>query len=80
MFTDHGTYIIGFSAAKHHIAVAPEKAALNLFAQDIAQAGYEHSKELIRIPWEKPVEYALLQKLIAFNIADKAECTTFWRK
>ncbi len=80
MFTDHGTYIIGFSAAKHHIAVAPEKAALNRFAQDIAQAGYEHSKELIRIPWEKPVEYALLEKLIAFNIADKAECTTFWRK
>lgn len=25
MFTDHGTFIIGFSVAKHHLAVAPER-------------------------------------------------------
>ncbi|CAK6470237.1 hypothetical protein BFRIG_00197 [Peribacillus frigoritolerans] len=25
MFTDHDTYIIGFSVAKHHLAVAPER-------------------------------------------------------
>lgn len=27
MFTDHGTFIIGFSAAKHHFAISPEKAS-----------------------------------------------------
>ena len=27
MFTDHGTYIIGFSVSKKHLAVAPEAVA-----------------------------------------------------
>ncbi|WP_211750204.1 iron chaperone [Paenibacillus sp. Marseille-Q4541] len=80
MFTDHDTYIIGFSISKHHLAVAPEKAGIIHFSDEIVQAGYDHTKELIRIPWNKPVNFALLEKMIEFNIADKAECSTFWRK
>ena len=80
MFTDHGTFIIGFSVAKHHMAVAPERAAIVRFSDEITQAGYEHSKELVRIPWSQPVDYTLLERMIAFNIADKADCPTFWRK
>lgn len=79
MFVDHGTFIIAFSMAKHHLAVAPERAAIEHFSEEIVQAGYEHSRELIRIRWDKPVDFALLDEIIAFNIADKAECTTFWR-
>ncbi|MCR6097130.1 iron chaperone [Salipaludibacillus agaradhaerens] len=80
MFTDHGTFIIGFSVAKRHMAVAPEKAGINHFADDIVQAGYDHTKELVRITWDRPVDFSLLKKIIAFNIIDKAECSTFWRK
>ncbi|GFP76448.1 iron chaperone [Clostridium fungisolvens] len=80
MFTDHGTFIIGFSVAKHHLAVSPEKACLNHFSDEILQAGYSHSKELIRIPWDSAVDFSLLDKMIEFNIADKIECSTFWRK
>ena len=80
MFTDHGTFIIGFSVAKKHLAVAPERAGIDRFSDEIVQAGYSHSKELVRIPWDKPVDYALLEKIIEFNIADKADCKTFWRK
>lgn len=29
MFTDHGTFIIGFSIAKGHIAVSPESATIS---------------------------------------------------
>ena len=29
MFTHHGIFIIGFSLAKHHLAVAPESAGIN---------------------------------------------------
>ena len=46
MFTDHGTFIIGFSVAKKHLAVAPERAGIERFLDDILQAGYTHSKEL----------------------------------
>ncbi|ANE46877.1 iron chaperone [Paenibacillus swuensis] len=80
MFTDHDTYIIGFSVSKKHMAVAPERAGINQFTDAIAQAGYDHTKELVRIPWTSPVNYALLEKMIEFNIVDKAECSTFWRK
>jgi uncharacterized protein YdhG (YjbR/CyaY superfamily) len=80
MFTDHGTFIIGFSVAKPHLAIAPEKGGIIRFADDIVQAGYDHTKELVRIKWNSPVDYSFLEKMIAFNVADKADCSTFWRK
>lgn len=79
MFTDHGTYIIGFSVSKKHLAVAPEQVGINQFLDEIKNVGYDHTKEIIRIPWSSEIDYSLLEKLIDFNITDKAECTTFWR-
>ncbi|MEL7610841.1 MAG: iron chaperone [Bacillota bacterium] len=80
MFTDHGTFIIGFSVAKQHLAVAPEKAAILHFSDEIARAGYDQSKELVRIRWDGPVDLLLLEKIIEFNISDKAGSSAFWRK
>lgn len=80
MFTDHGTFIIAFSVTKKHLAVAPEKAGINHFSADIVKAGYEHSNDLFRIPWDRPVDYSLLAKMIDYNIEEKVDCTTFWRK
>jgi uncharacterized protein len=80
MFTDHDTYIIGFSAAKNHMSVAPEQAGMNHVLEDIKQAGHDHTKELVRLKWNQPVDYPLLEKMIRFNILDKADCSTFWRK
>lgn len=80
MFTDHGTYIIGFSVAKKHMSVAPEQAAMARFENGIEQAGYDHTKELFRIKWNSPVDYPLLGNMIEFNIKDKADTTTFWRE
>ncbi|WP_238652850.1 iron chaperone [Paenibacillus piscarius] len=79
MFTDHGTYIIGFSVAKGHMAVAPEKAGMDHFAEVLKQSGVDHTKLLIRMKWTSPVDYGLLRQLIGYNITDKADCTTFWR-
>ncbi|WP_100486352.1 iron chaperone [Sporolactobacillus pectinivorans] len=80
MFTDHGTFIIGFSVSKHHLAVAPERAGIDHFFDEIKRAGYDHTKLLIRLPWDRPIDFSLLEKMIAFNITDKADCSTFWRK
>jgi uncharacterized protein YdhG (YjbR/CyaY superfamily) len=79
-FTDHGTYIIMFATAKNHLSVLPEEVGIAHFADDIAQAGYSATKRLFRIPWNEPVNYELLEKIIEFNIQDKAEYTNFWRK
>ena len=80
MFTDHGTFIIGFSVAKAHLAIAPEKAGILHFSEEITRVGYEHSQQLIRIKWTEPVNYDFLEKVIAFNMTDKADCLLFWRK
>jgi len=80
MFTDHGTFIIGFSISKHHLACTPEMAGMIHFSEDIKKAGFEQSMMLVKFPWKKPIDYALLAKMIEFNIADKADVQTFWRK
>ncbi|MNW70446.1 hypothetical protein D3C74_497670 [compost metagenome] len=61
------------------MAVAPELAGINHFSDEIMQAGYDHTKQLVRIRWENPVDYSLLKRMIEFNIQDKADCSTFWR-
>lgn len=80
MFSNHGTFIIGFSTAKHHLSVSPEEVGIAHFSDDIVQAGYSATKGLFRIPWNVQVNYELLEKMIEFNIQDKAEYTNFWRK
>lgn len=80
MFTDHGTYIIGFSVSKLHLAISPELSGMEQFADDISLAGYKQSKMLFRIKWEDAVDYPLLERIIHFNRSDKKDCTTFWRK
>lgn len=79
MFTDHGTFIIGFNIAKAHIAVAPEAAAIKLFEKEIEKAGYSFTKELFRIKWEDKVDYDLLREIVGYNIADKKDMVKFWR-
>ena len=80
MFTDHGTFIIGFSAAKGHFAVSPEAQGIAAFSDDIAKAGYSQTSNLFRIKWDEPVDFPLLERIIRYKIEDKKNRTTFWRK
>lgn len=79
MYTDHGTFIAGFSTAKNNLALLPEAYALKRFLDEVTAAGYTTTENLIRIRWDQQVDYPLLKKLIAFNIKDKADTTSFWR-
>lgn len=79
MFTDHETFIIGFSVAKKHFSISPEVAAMKKFTEEIEASGYSQSSNLFRILWTQEIDHALLKKIIAFNIADKAEHQKFWR-
>lgn len=79
MFTDHGTFIVGFSVAEGHIAVAPEPQAIAMFAEEIRKAGYSHTRGLFRIKWADDVHWELLDKIVSYNIHDKKGMTKFWR-
>lgn len=80
IFTDHGTFIIGFSVSKKHIAIAPEKQAIDMFSKEIIEAGYSHGSNVFRITWQDNVDYELLKKIIEYNMEDKKNCNSFWRK
>jgi uncharacterized protein YdhG (YjbR/CyaY superfamily) len=80
MFTDHGTFIIAFSLAKQHLAVTPEQAGISHFASEFEKEGLSNTSMIVRFPWHKPVNYELIAKMIEFNLEDKKDCTTFWRK
>ncbi|GEL90147.1 MULTISPECIES: iron chaperone [Pediococcus] len=79
MFTDHGTFIIGFSVSKKHLAFTPEEAGISHFEDDLKAANIDHTKGIVRMPWDQPFNYELLKQMIEFNIHDKAAIETFWR-
>lgn len=79
MFTDHGTYIVGFSFSKKHVSVSPEVKPMLVFAEKIANAGYDQTKNIFRINWDQSIDYDLLKEIIASNIQEKKAYTKFWR-
>ncbi|MGO2082207.1 iron chaperone [Vagococcus sp.] len=79
MFTHHETYIIGFSVAKKHLAIAPEKKTILLFEEQIKNYHFSYTQQLIRVPLTSELPFELLTELIDYNLEDKKECQTFWR-
>ena len=79
MFTHHGTYIIGFSAASKHMAMAPEHATMIRFEPVMRKRGTDFGKMFARQPWNKPFDYDLLDAFIQHQLADKRDVTSFWR-
>lgn len=49
MFTDYDTFIIGFSIAKQHLAVAPEKVGIDHFSDEIVKDRYGHTKQTVQL-------------------------------
>ena len=80
MYTDHGTFIIAFSKAKQHFSIAPEAKTMSHFSERITNAGYSQTNNLFKIKWTQDIDFNLLQDIIQFNIDDKQNCDSFWRK
>ncbi|MCU7556939.1 DUF1801 domain-containing protein [Macrococcus capreoli] len=80
MYTDHGTFILGISTAKAHISIAPENKTMALFKEKIAEAGYDQTAGLFKVKWHQEIPYELLHEMITYNIEDKRDINTFWRK
>ena len=79
MFTHHGTYIIGFSAASKHMAMAPERASMIRFEQVMRERGTDFGTMLAHQPWTKLFDYELLDAFIQHQLAEKQDITSFWR-
>lgn len=79
MFMDHGTFIVGFSVAKHHISIAPEKHTMEAFQDKIKNAGYDQTMMFLKVKNKQDVPYDLLKEIIDTNIEEKFTVTSFWR-
>ena len=79
MFTHHGTYIIGFSAAAKHMAMAPERATMIRFEPVMRERGTDFGTMFARQPWDKPFDYELLDAFIQHQLEEKRDITSFWR-
>ena len=79
MFTHHGTYIIGFSAASKHMTMAPERATMIRFEPVMRERGTDFGTMLARQPWNKPFDYELLDAFVQHQLAEKQDITSFWR-
>ena len=78
MFTHHGTYIIGFSAASKYMAMAPERATMIRFEQVMKERGTNFGKMFARQPWDKPFDYELATAFIEHQLTEKQDITSFW--
>ena len=78
MFMHHKTFIIGFSAAKNHMAVGLERVILEHFAEVIREKGYEPAKDIFRIKWDEDVDFTLLETIIRYTMNKKKDSPGFW--
>ncbi|MDO5049392.1 MAG: iron chaperone [Actinomycetaceae bacterium] len=79
MYTHHGTYIIGFSAAAKHMAMSPEREPMIHFEDVLKDRGVSYGTMLVRQPWNKPFDFELAKLFIDYQLETKADVTTFWR-
>lgn len=79
MFTHHGTFIIGFSAASKHFSVAGESAGLQAVKPMLDEGGYTYGAKLFRVRYDQPVPFAILRAVIELQLREKSEVTSFWR-
>ena len=79
MFTHDGTYIIGFSAASKHMAMAPERATMIRFEPVMRERGTDFGTMFAHQPWNKPFDYELLDAFIQHQLEEKQDVTSFWR-
>ena len=77
MFTHHGTYIIGFSAASKHMAMVPERATMIRFEPVMRERGTDFGKMFARQPWNMPFDYELLDAFIQHQLTEKQDITSF---
>jgi uncharacterized protein YdhG (YjbR/CyaY superfamily) len=61
----YGKPLVYFAAFKNHLGVYALPAAHAEFAAELA--GFKQGKGSVQFPWSRPVPYALLERMVAWN-------------
>lgn len=61
--------LVHIAAAKKHIGFYPMPHAIEIFSEELT--GYKHSKGAIQFPYDQPMPYDLIQKMVTFRIEEQ---------
>lgn len=63
-----GQNLVHFAACKNHLGFYPTPSALRAFAKDLES--YEGAKGSVQFPFERPIPYALIRKMVAYRVKE----------
>ena len=65
-FTLKGNYLIYFAAYKRHIAIYPAPRGVEAFKEELSL--YEGGKGTVRFPYDKPIPFALITRIVKYRV------------
>jgi uncharacterized protein YdhG (YjbR/CyaY superfamily) len=60
--------LIYFAAYKKHIGLYPAPRGVEEFKEELS--GYEGGKGTVRFPFDKPIPYDLIRRIVKFRVKD----------
>ena len=70
--------LVHFGAFKHHIGFYPIPSGLEQFKEELAQ--YKGGKGSVQFPYDQPIPYELITKIVKFRVAENLEKSAAKRK
>jgi uncharacterized protein YdhG (YjbR/CyaY superfamily) len=70
-FTLKGKYLVYFAAYKKHIGLYPAPIGIAEFTEDLA--AYESGKGTLKFPFDKPIPFDLITKIVKFRVAENLD-------
>ena len=70
-FTLKGQYLIYFAAYKKHIGLYPAPRGVEKFKKELS--AYEGGKGTVRFPFDKPIPFGLISRIVKFRIKQNLE-------
>lgn len=63
--------LVHFAAYKNHIGFYPTPSGIDAFKQELSE--YKGSKGAVQFPFEKPIPYELISKIVKFRVNENIE-------
>jgi len=70
-FTLNGKYLVYFAAYKKHIGLYPAPRGSEEFKKELSV--YEGGKGTVRFPFDKPIPFDLIRRIVKFRIKENLE-------
>lgn len=70
-FTLKGKYLVYFAAYKKHVGLYPAPRGIEKFKKELSV--YEGGKGTVRFPFDKPIPFDLISKIVKFRVEKNLE-------